>query len=451
MLSRALGRGGGTVLPGHVIQRLDPSALQAIARRLPRGSVVISGTNGKTTTSRMIAHIASRTGVHVIHNRSGANLMTGIVSAIAAQTALSGRPRGDLGLFEVDEAHVAEAVDSLRPRCLALLNIFRDQLDRYGEIDLISSRWRKAVGRMPYDGLLVLNADDPIISRLADDASCRVVTFGVEDPRVGGGSIGHDADRRLCPNCGHRLRYARVTYAHLGAYECTECGWRRRTPETALTSVRAEGSDDMLLTISTDADAALVCLSLPGLYNAYNALAAAAICEAVGIPLSATAENLSTFTGAFGRYERVPIGAGEVRLALVKNPVGFNQVLAAGIAGQATTIVIAINDHFADGTDISWLWDVDFEVLDTSASGADTRPHFVCSGTRAHDIALRLKYAGLATADIEVEPRLEFALRIAVEDAEGGGRAIIFPTYTAMLDVRRSLQRRGSVAPFWED
>jgi len=454
-LARRSGHGGGTVLPGHVVPRIDPRAVSTISARLPRGSVLVSGTNGKTTTTRMISQILTRAGIVPVHNRSGANLMTGIASAVATHATLSGKPRGDVGLFEVDEAHVPVASDALQPRVLALLNVFRDQLDRYGEVELVARTWQKAVRGLPREATVVLNSDDPIVAQLGEDAASSVVYFGLDDKSVGSAELSHEADKRLCHRCGARIRYAWSYYGHIGHYACSSCGWRRPQPNVTITRLlkRQDGRTD--LTIAADGDQLAVTLPLVGVYNAYNAVAAAAVCRSLGVRPSDIVAGLEAFEAVFGRQEHVAFGHGQILLNLVKNPVGFNQVLQAvfgtgsGAASPEsepeTLLVIAINDLFADGTDVSWLWDVDFELL----AGASLK--ILCTGLRAHDMALRLKYAEIATERVDVEPRIEAAVDRATEAAAAGGNVVICPTYTAMLDIRANLQRRGAVAPFWEN
>jgi len=464
-ISRRFGRGGGTVLPGHIVPRIDPRALSTIAARLPAGSLLVSGTNGKTTTTRMVSQIVSRAGLVPIHNRSGANLMTGIVSAVTANADLSGNPRGDIGIFEADEAHVPVAVAALQPRVLALTNVFRDQLDRYGEVELVVQTWRRAISILRPDATLVLNADDPIIAQLGEDAPCTVVFFGLETRSIGSARLPHEADKRLCHRCGARIQYTWAYYGHIGHYRCSGCGWHRPEPAVRISAAKPRRDGGTDLTIEAAGERFEVSLPLSGLYNACNALAAVTVCRAVGIASEHIVEGLAAVEAVFGRQERIAIGDGSIVLNLVKNPVGFNQVLNAlfgsefGVASaesvtaergtrnaeRGTLLVIAINDLFADGTDVSWLWDVDFEML----SGRSLK--IVCTGLRAHDMALRLKYAGVGEDAVQVEPRIEDAVDRAVRAAAAGAQVLVCPTYTAMLAVRSELQRRGAVAPFWED
>jgi UDP-N-acetylmuramyl tripeptide synthase len=445
-LSRRLGRGGGTVIAGHVVPRIDPTALRTVTRRLRHGSVLVSGTNGKTTTSRLISHILEQGEIHALHNRAGANLVTGLVSAIVAQTSLRGWPRADVGLFEVDEATVPAALREIKPRAVLLTNIFRDQLDRYGEVHFVADLWAKALRRLPSDTALVLNADDPLVATLGRDRGEGAIYFGLGDASVGSSEVPHAADARICPNCGTGFVYDVYYYGHLGRYACPGCGLARPEPAVEAISVALQGDRGTQVTLRPPLGALRPTSSLPGLYNVYNALAATAVCLSFGIDLETIRRGLESFTAAFGRLERVTVGDRDLFLALVKNPVGFGEVLRTILTdGQERTLVIAINDNFADGTDISWLWDVDFERLAGHVRTA------ICTGTRAEDMAVRLKYALVDTERIVVESDPRAALAAALERAHSGETVYVLPTYTAMLELRETLRQDGHVAGFWQD
>jgi lipid II isoglutaminyl synthase (glutamine-hydrolysing) len=440
-LSRRLGRGGGTVIAGHLVPRLAPRALREVTDLLPNGSIVVSGTNGKTTTTRLLSHLLRGAGMRPIHNRAGANLLTGLYSAVAQATDWQARPRGDVGLFEVDEATVPGALKHIRPRVLLLHNIFRDQLDRYGEVHFVAGLWRDAVSRLSSKTTVVVNADDPLVAALPHG-----LTFGIEDTSSASVELPHAADARLCPRCGSALHYENVFYGHLGHFACTTGDFPRPRPDIAATSVELLGDAGTNLTIATPGGVIRATLRLPGLYNVYNALAAISVCTVLDIRRDVIARGLETFTAAFGRLERIQVEDRQLFLALVKNPVGFTEVLRTILseAGQRT-LLIAINDQFADGTDVSWLWDVDFERLQERVNVA------VCSGLRAEDMAVRLKYAGVDSSRIKVEPDLARALELTLGAAEPGETVYVLPTYTAMLHMREVLQRMGYVRGFWED
>ena len=448
-LSRRLGRGGGTVIAGHVVPRIDPTALRTVTRRLRHGSVLVSGTNGKTTTTRLISHILKQAELLALHNRAGANLVTGLVSAIVAQTDLAGWPRADVGLFEVDEATVPAALREIRPRAVLLTNIFRDQLDRYGEVHFVADLWAKAIRNLPQDTTLVLNADDPLVASLGQGQagqSHNAIYFGVGDASVGSNEVPHASDARICPNCGTTFEYEVCYYGHLGAYACPNCGLARPEPTVEATSVTLRGDRGSEVVIRTPLGELRATFSLPGLYNVYNALAATAVCLSMGLDPDTIKAGLESFTAAFGRLERVTVGDRELFLALVKNPVGFGEVLRTILTDQQErTLVIAINDNFADGTDISWLWDVDFEQLEGHVGVA------VCAGSRAEDMAVRLKYALVPEDRIVVEHDARRALALALERAAPGETIYVLPTYTAMLELREVLRQDGHVAGFWQD
>ncbi len=445
-LSRRLGVGGGTTAPGHLVRALDPGAVASIATRIPRGTIVVTGTNGKTTTSRMISTLLRKAGLRVMHNRSGANLIVGIASTLVNGSTLAGNPRADVGLFEVDEAAFPVAVQELHPRLCVLTNLFRDQLDRYGEVDYLSRLWRETLSGLPASSTVLLNADDPRIASLGEKLSCRVLYYGIEDPSLGGAALAHAADSRFCFHCGTPYDYPVVFYSHLGHYRCPSCGTARPAPELRATGCELVGIEGSRLHLETPRGNVELEVRVPGVYNVYNALAAAGVGVAMGIELEAVRAGLADFSAAFGRVERVEMEGRQLFLALVKNPVGFNEVLSTLLRepGQKP-LMIVINDLFADGTDVSWLWDVDFEMLAGRVRFA------VASGLRAADMAVRLKYAGVDPALISVEPDSSRALQQALRDTPEGETLYLLPTYTAMLEVRGKLADAGHLPPFWED
>jgi UDP-N-acetylmuramyl tripeptide synthase len=445
-LSRRLGRGGGTVIAGHLVPRIAPSALRDVTVSLPHGSVVVSGTNGKTTTTRLISHILGCAGLRPLHNRAGANLLSGLFTTVAQGSDLLGRPRGDVGVFEVDEATLPRALQHVTPRVLLLHNIFRDQLDRYGEVHYVANLWREAARLLPDTSTVLLNADDPLVASIAEGLSATCLTYGLTDAAVGTARLPHAADARLCPRCGSALEYDLAYYGHLGWYTCRRGDFERPRPTVRATSVDLLGDEGTNLTVETPLGVVRGRLHLPGLYNVYNALAAVATCVVLGVRPDPIARGLETFTAAFGRIERIRVEDRQVFMALVKNPVGFTEVLRTILAGPTRrTLMIAINDLFADGTDVSWLWDVDFELLQERVNVA------VCSGIRAEDMAVRLKYAGVDPARIRVENDLRRGLELALAAAEPNETVYLLPTYTAMLAVRDLLRQTGYVRGFWED
>jgi lipid II isoglutaminyl synthase (glutamine-hydrolysing) len=455
-LARAVGalsrlRGGGaTSAPGKVLMRLQPDAITVLGARLPRGSVLISATNGKTTTASMSAGILQHGGVQVVHNQAGANMAGGVATTLLGAARPRGAMDGELGLFEVDELWLASLAGALHPRAILLGNLFRDQLDRYGELETIADSWAQALGAG--DARLVLNADDPLIADLGR-AQPNTLYFGVEDDSLALAGLAHAADAKHCRRCGAPYVFDAVYLGHLGHYHCASCGQARPTPAVSASEVHLQGVRASRFRLHTPAGTCEVSLALPGLYNVYNALAAAALATALEVPLETIAAGLANTAPAFGRAESVTIGtprgdSGESRqmqIMLVKNPAGANEVLRTlALEPGEHDLLGVLNDQIADGRDVSWIWDADFELL------AGRVRRFTCSGTRAADLATRLKYAGIEPARIHVQGELTQALEeAATSQPPGGAPLYALPTYTAMLELRELLVARGEASSAW--
>jgi len=440
-LARAAGRGGGTSLPGKVLMRLDPQAIRSLAARLPEGSVAISATNGKTTTAAMVAAILERRGTRLVHNRAGANMAGGIASTLLEAARGAGGIDGDLGLFEVDEFWLPQLAQELQPRALLLSNLFRDQLDRYGELETIADRWADVLADLPEPTQLVLNADDPLVADLGRGRA-RVTTFGVEDEAMALPQMQHAADSKHCRSCGHAYAYEAIYLGHLGRYRCPQCGQRRPDPDVVAEQVRLNRTRDAAFTLRIGGDSATVALPLPGLYNVYNALGAAALCHALGVSFEQIVAGLQAVEAAFGRAETIELDGRPLSILLIKNPAGANEVLRTlALEDGEIDLLAVLNDNVADGRDVSWVWDADFELL------AGRVRQVVCSGTRAFELAVRLKYAGVDLARVAVLPELDDALDLAHVEAKGTLYAL--PTYTALLALRDLLARRGVAPEYW--
>ena len=441
-LARRAGRGGGTSLPGKVLTRLDPKAIERLASRLPQGCAIVSSTNGKTTTAAMAAAILERGGTRLVHNRAGANMAGGVASTLLQAAHRGGAIDGQLGLFELDEFWLDQVVPQLRPRAVLLGNLFRDQLDRYGELETIADRWAATVAGLPAGAALACNADDPLIADLGrHHAGTRY--FGVEDPAMATAEMQHASDSKHCRRCGHAYEYDAVYMGHLGVYHCPNCGQRRPDPTVSAHDIRLHGTRGATFVLAAGSDQAEIELPLPGLYNVYNALGAATLCLSLGVSLETIAAGLAAVSPAFGRAERVTIGAQELSILLIKNPAGANEILRTlALEPDELDLLAILNDRTADGRDISWVWDADFEML----TGHVRR--VTCAGTRAAELALRLKYAGLPEERLTVVPALGAALDAALQ-ASPDGRVFALPTYTALLELRAELQRRGHVSAFW--
>ena len=441
---RRAGR-GGTSLPGKMLVRLDRGAIAALAGRLERGSVVISATNGKTTTATMAAAVLARAGVPLVHNRAGANMAGGIASALVSAARRSGAMSGELGLFELDEFWLDRVGPDLAPKAIVLGNLFRDQLDRYGELETIADRWATAVSGPLAGSALILNADDPLIADLGRDRE-QVRYFGIQDDSLALPEMQHAADSKHCRRCGAAYIYEAIYLGHLGRYRCVNCGRQRPDPQVSATRVELHGTRSAGFELHTADGSATVKLPLPGLYNVYNALAAATVCLALGIPLETVVEGLERVSAAFGRAELVTIGRQQARILLVKNPAGANEILrTVALEPAALELLAILNDRTADGRDISWVWDADFELLSGRAG------HVTCAGTRAAEMALRLKYAGLDVTQLTVLPDVGNALDHALSRLDEQDELFVLPTYTALLELKAELARRGYSERFWEE
>jgi lipid II isoglutaminyl synthase (glutamine-hydrolysing) len=449
-LSRLRG-GGGTSAPGKVLLRLEPAAIATLASRLKRGSVVISATNGKTTTTAMAASILQSAGIDLVHNQAGANMAGGIATTLLDAARPHGAIAGELGLFEVDELWLASLAAQVQPRVIVMGNLFRDQLDRYGELDTIAASWEQVLSAG--DARLVANADDPLIADLAREQDA--LFFGVEDDTLALPGMAHAADAKHCRRCGAPYVFDAIYLGHLGHYHCPSCGARRPTPSVTASAVRLEGVRSARFLLRTPAGEAEVTLALPGLYNVYNALAAAALASALEIPLETIAAGLSSTRAAFGRAETVtvsipadgakPASTRELQILLIKNPAGTNEVLRTlALEPGEHDLLGVLNDQIADGRDVSWIWDADFELL------AGRVRRFTCSGSRAADLATRLKYAGIDPARIEVREDLDGALHEAAAATPDEATPLYaLPTYTAMLALRELLVARGEASSAW--
>jgi UDP-N-acetylmuramyl tripeptide synthase len=440
-LSRRSGRGGGTTLPGRLLLRLQPDAIARLGRDLRDGSTVISATNGKTTTAGMLAAAMRAAGRDPVHNRAGSNMTWGVATALLEQ-------RGEEGLFEVDEAWLPRIVDELAPRLVVLGNLFRDQLDRYGELERLADDWAVMVGSHAGHGGFVLNADDPLIADLGRDAELQrrpgVTYFGIEDPSVALAELQHAHDAKHCRRCGHPYSYARAFVGHLGHYECPNCGANRPRPDVAATAIQLRGMRGSRVRVRAPEGEVEFELPLPGLYNVYNALTALTAALQLGIDLEPAAKALSEVKAVFGRVETIEVAGTPVSILLIKNPAGTNEVLRTlrlEGAEDELDLWMALNDRIADGHDVSWIWDADFELL----AGAVRSVH--CAGTRAPELALRLKYAGLDPARIVISDSIERSLDAAVAAADGPLYAL--PTYTALIELRTLLASRGLAKEYW--
>ncbi len=434
--SRLAGRGGGTTLPGRVLLKLDPAAIEKLGSGLEHGSTLISATNGKTTTAAMLASILTANGRRPVHNRAGSNMTWGVATALLEQS-------GDEGLFEVDEAWLPETTERLGPRAILLGNLFRDQLDRYGETEALADAWVKLAESRAGKTDFVLNADDPLVADIGRYSGDGTTYFGIEDESAALAELQHAHDAKQCRVCGHALDYRRAFVGHLGHYSCPNCGMKRPAPTVFADEIALKGMSGVEATIVSPEGSARLKLPLPGLYNLYNALGAIATARVLGVAVTDSIAALAGMEAVFGRVERIQIGETELSILLIKNPAGANEVIRTlALEPGKLDLWIALNDRIADGRDVSWIWDADFEML------AGHVRSIVCTGTRGPEMALRLKYAGWDTDRITVVEKLDASLGEAL--GRKPEKLFAMPTYTALLDLRKLVADQGDATRYWE-
>ncbi|MEA5627757.1 Mur ligase family protein [Nostoc sp. UHCC 0251] len=415
---RSLRLGAASVLPGSIARRIEPRLLQLLSQQVKNGVILIAGTNGKTTTALLLCTILERKGFRVTHNSTGANLENGLMTALLESTNLLGTLNTDYAILEVDENIVPRVLAPLQPRIILCLNLFRDQLDRYGEVDTISKRWTKVISTLPAETVVIPNADDPTLSNLGQQLPQRVLFFGLNEPEHYLEAIPHAVDSIYCPKCGHSLDYKGVYLSHLGDFTCPQCGFSKSKP----TLESSEWSQILV-----------------GLYNKYNTLAAATAAIELGVDEVTIRDTINTFQAAFGRAEDLVINGKRVRILLSKNPVGTNETIRVVTQSTDKTTLLVLNDRTPDGTDVSWIWDVDTEKL------VERGGTLVVSGDRVYDMALRLRYSQKShqsDLNLIVEEDLRQAIATALEHTPENETLHILPTYSAMLEVREVLTGR---------
>jgi len=453
--ARRLGRGNGTAIPGMAALAIDTSLLAGLAAEIPRGAVMVTGTNGKGTTCRMLTAMMRASGLHPILNHEGANQPAGLATTLLAHATRSGRLPADdhaIGVFEVDEGSLPEVLPQIRPAVMIFTNVFRDQMDRYLELDYLTRRFEQCLRALPPDATLVLNADDPRLAYLGPELGNRRVWYGLEDLEHRRSGIDHTSDFPRCPSCAGELRYDCVFYAHLGHWQCTGCGLARPAPQVRAAKVDLIGPASSRLQLVAPGSETVLEVPLPGLYSAYNAVAAAAAATACQLPTSALTAVEHVASGFF-RMEKVSVGGRDVHLALAKNPNGYTEVLRALLGdGEPKHMMLALNDGPGNQQpDASWIWDIDFESL------RGLVPSAVLSGNRAADLAVRLKYArwagptaGPAGTDIAVEPDPVRAFQLALARTPAGQPLWVVSTYLVLWQLREWLRRQGYVGAIWD-
>ena len=436
---RLLGR-GGTALPGKAALRVYPGLMRELGRGVE--TVIITGTNGKTTTAGMLRHMLDKAGTPYFSNRSGANLTSGITAEFIENANLLGKPKKTLAVIECDEGNFPAVAAALQPRAVIVTNLFRDQLDRYGEVTHTLERLRIGAKNSP-NAVLCLNADDSLITSLHDDVPNPVLFYGVSTP-IYAGHVAEVSDAPYCIKCKSEYEYDFVTYGHLGGYRCPHCGYARPTPDLCVSRIVTSDEEHSEVVFRDGQTEIPASINLPGGYNIYNACAAMTAAKALGLDLTKAAQSLSHFACGFGRMEKFEIGGADVRMILIKNPAGCNQVLSF-LTQRTEPFVFAacLNDRTQDGRDVSWIWDVAFERL----TDMDALREVYLSGTRAEDMALRFLYAGFPQEKLHVQKDYG---KLMEEATAHKLPVFVMPTYTAMLALRGTISKTYGYKQFWE-
>lgn len=412
-ISQTLNLGNGSTWPGHLALSANKRLIQQLLQKSRAKVVIVAGTNGKTTTGKLIATILEQNGKKVLQNTSGANLLNGIASSLILNTRLNGFLSYDFIVFEVDENSLPLVLLELTPHYLILLNIFRDQLDRYGETDVIAKKWQETIDKLPVKTIVILNADDPQVAFLGQQTKAKTLYFGLTDKSLHQKTLQHAADTTYCPRCNAKLEFSTVYFSHLGDWYCSNCHFKR--PQLDLWEAS---------------------YPLPGIYNRYNTLAAVLTAKQIGAEGKIIEQGLKNFDPAFGRQEKLSINGKTIQIFLSKNPTSMNESLRTAKELGAKSFLFVLNDQIPDGRDVSWIWDVDFEKF------LNDKNDVSASGDRAYDMALRLKYASPSAKHEDLYPELDKGISEALAKVPEKETLFVFPTYSAMLEVRKILTGR---------
>lgn len=445
---RLLRIGGGTSLPGMVARCIDPNILKSVVGASKAKKIVITGSNGKTTTARMTAAIATVSGQRVSQNRTGSNLLQGVTSVAVNFADMWGRLASDVLLFEIDEATIPLAVPEIQPDVVVITNIFRDQLDRYGELYAVAKALNKMLEDLPESATILLNGNDPQVASFGQDAKAKRLFFGLETTEIGTPVPEQSADMVRCIRCQEDFVYEVAYLSHLGLYRCPNCDYTLPTLDIAATSVKlaADGAGPTHVKLRTPQGEVELEIPLPGVHNVYNAAAALGAAMAAEFDLDKVQAAFSHLRPAFGRLEKIQAGDKTIYLSFVKNPTSFNLMLRliAQHAGKKH-LLLAASNTVVDGEDFAWLWDVEVEEVAEDILDA------VCSGNKAEELAMRLKYAEVPMDKVSTIHDREAALDAALKNVEPGGTLYILCGYTPTHELRRIMQKRGWVKHFWEE
>jgi UDP-N-acetylmuramyl tripeptide synthase len=432
---KEFGLGSGSTWPGHIALRINPEFIKHFLQKKNLKIILVAGTNGKTTTSKLLTHILENNDIPVFQNEEGANMVNGLATTLLRNTSVFGKIKGNVAIFEVDENNLPKVLEQITPTAIVFLNLFRDQLDRYGEIHTIAEKWKKALKKLPASTKIILNADDPEIRHLVKAITGKTLYFSIPARYFKKKDTAQDTDSTHCPECGTKLLFSKIAYSHLGKYSCKKCKF---TNENLLNS-NADGPDDLPSTLT-------------GAYNIYNTQAAVKVAKEIfELPKSAVKSSLQNFIPAFGRQETLQFKKRTIVILLSKNPAGFNQSLSVVLESKTPNVLLALNDRTPDGKDVSWIWDINTEDLTEKAKT------IVVTGDRAYDMSLRLKYSLQSNSlpqeyfpfhggaystlqfsnKVQVKTNTKDAVNELVKNTKEGETAYILPTYSAMLEIRK--------------
>lgn len=424
LAGRLMGKKGSSA-PGSIAMKISPGVLKSLASQIKGDIIAVCGTNGKTTTNNMIDSLFSSAGKTVICNNYGANMLPGVACAFISRASITGKLNADCAALECDEASLRHIVKHVTPTKIVVTNLFRDQMDRYGEIESTAALLNEAFEKVP-EAMLILNADDPLCAQFGKGRNA--VYYGVSEDT---GLHGEEAkDGRFCPKCGGELEYEYHHYSQLGKYKCIGCGFERPNPNYSAT--RVDISDGLKFVLSYKGSQHKLELNYRGFYNIYNIIASFAVYETAGGTIEEAKKVFDDYKPQLGRMETYKVGGKNVILNLAKNPAGFNQAIETVCADKkAKDILIVINDKPSDGTDISWMWDVEFEKLKSANLG-----RLVVSGLRKYDLGLRFKLCGFEGVVIED------ISREALEGIISGNGEVcyILANYTALFETQKILK-----------
>lgn len=425
MAIKLRGKSKGTSAPGMLAMKICPDFIHQASSFNTKKIITVTGTNGKTTTTGLLAHIIEEDGNKIVHNTEGANMLTGIATALVQK--INPKIKSDYLIFESDEAYLRKLYEYLNADYLVITNLFRDQLDRYGELDITYKKIKEAINKNP-NLKVIINADDPTLENIAQNNE--KIYYGIEDVKFNYETKDSNApaENTACPNCGKPLNYEKKFYAHIGHYNC-DCGYKRN--DVKYKGFAEVSSTHSKITIKYENKEEEFTVNMPGLYNVYNAAAAISTALELNIEPTVIKKALATYSSVFGRAESTVINGKKALIQLIKNPVGASEVIRQIQGFDKSKLVVILNDDYADGRDVSWIWDTDFEVL------KNYKQKIFVSGTRAYDAALRLKYAGVDTSLLSINKDIKTTIEYAAKATNNDETLLILPTYTALLHMQK--------------